>query len=378
MKTFKQIVEETVLNEGGEMYPADEMTMKELKIACYAAQNILDRLEDGAMLQRWQISAIVKAKEELASVYTSMSADEDEWEDDYEEKPMYVGFEYPRMYGEEVELDEVSKKTLKSYIGKATDELDADWQAARKGKPGMSNRKVSNRFAGVEKAKERMKEETEIDEAVEIGDYSVKKTKEKKSTSAHPNGKPIHHILHKGEVVGTIEPYSAYREKRKPGSRIVQSRTDVTHYQIHFHEGKGPRKSADIPMYHKMKHPNVQSALQSAATVHSEWMKKNEEFQLDEGYNDPVHRKSISDVVHEYVSKDDPKHNKIVDHLHKAKNYGSKTSDSLEAEAGISVGSAKRITKAVADHMKANFGSPSKTQTQAQRVDRYLKQKWVK
>jgi hypothetical protein len=107
MKTFKQIVEENTLNEGGEMYPADEMTMKELKIACYAAQNILDRLEDGAMLQRWQISAIVKAKEELASVYTSMSADEDddeEWED--EEDPMYVGYEYPSMYGEETELDE--------------------------------------------------------------------------------------------------------------------------------------------------------------------------------------------------------------------------------------------------------------------------------
>jgi hypothetical protein len=107
MKTFKQIIEEKILNEGGEMYPADEMTMKEIKIACYAAQNILDRLEDGAMLQRWQISAIVKAKEELASVYTSMSADEDddeEWED--EEDPMYVGYEYPSMYGEETELDE--------------------------------------------------------------------------------------------------------------------------------------------------------------------------------------------------------------------------------------------------------------------------------
>jgi hypothetical protein len=184
MKTFKDLLEEK-LNEGHDRYPADEMTMKELKIACYAAQNILDRLEGGAMLKRWQISAIVKAKEELASVYTSMSADEDEdeWENDYEEEPMYVGFEYPSMYEEtdldenlgksmkkfkkwygtdprdvkdriknadpefrdkikknqdklggaaelqrrlarkmeEAELDEVSKKTLKSYIGKATD-----------------------------------------------------------------------------------------------------------------------------------------------------------------------------------------------------------------------------------------------------------------
>jgi uncharacterized protein YajQ (UPF0234 family) len=99
---------------------------------------------------------------------------------------------------------------------------------------------------------------------------------------------------------------------------------------------------------------------------------------MNEGYNDPVHREYISDVVHEYVPKDDAKHDKIVDHLHQAKNYGNKTSDSLESHAGISTGSAKRITKAVADHMKANFGAPGKPQTQAQRVDSYLKQKWVK
>jgi hypothetical protein len=86
MKTFKQLFEEKQqLIEGGERYEADEMTMKELKIACYAAQNILDRLEDGAMIQRWQISAIVKASEELASVYTSMSADEEDYDDEYDE-----------------------------------------------------------------------------------------------------------------------------------------------------------------------------------------------------------------------------------------------------------------------------------------------------
>jgi hypothetical protein len=99
---------------------------------------------------------------------------------------------------------------------------------------------------------------------------------------------------------------------------------------------------------------------------------------IQEGYNEHVHRKYISDVVHEYFPKDDPKHEKIVDHLHAAKNFGTKTSDSLETAAGISVGSAKRITKAVADHLKANFGAPGKSQTQAQRVDSYLKQKWVK
>jgi hypothetical protein len=96
MKTFKQILEEKqILSEGGERYEADEMTMKELKIACYAAQNILDRLDNGASIQRWQISAIVKASEELASVYTSMSADEGE-EDEYDEydMPQSYGYQY--------------------------------------------------------------------------------------------------------------------------------------------------------------------------------------------------------------------------------------------------------------------------------------------
>ena len=122
MKSFKQIAEE-VINEGGEMYPADEMTMKEVKIACYAARNILDRLESGYMIQRWQISAIVKASEELASVYTSMSAnehddeikDEEEWlsgYDDDEAEGEYVGYEYPSMYGEEVELKEGNKNII--------------------------------------------------------------------------------------------------------------------------------------------------------------------------------------------------------------------------------------------------------------------------
>lgn len=112
MKSFKQLGEE-VLNEGGEHYPADEMTMSELKVACYAAQNILSKLEAGAMIQRWQISAIVKAKEELTSVYTSISADaqdemddEEAWlngYDDEAEEGEYVGYEYPSMYGEETD-----------------------------------------------------------------------------------------------------------------------------------------------------------------------------------------------------------------------------------------------------------------------------------
>jgi hypothetical protein len=685
MKSFKDILQKSAdLNEGHDEYVADDMTIKELKIAINSAKNILDMIEDGAMIQRWQISAIVKASEELSSVCTSMRADEEEEEDHDWGAEINYNY-YPSMYGEsadthktkdgrtakkglwynihqrkkkgllpkkpgeegypktlnideEIELDEASTKVeipKSRYltIAKMHDASGPTHGIVTRSPKGTMQYKGARHLehdkktdthivktyshgdhglATIEKHthgpsgqvkyfihKKSTNEEMELDESIEGNDYSSKRTNEKKSTHAHPNGKHIHHILHKGEVVGTIEPYSASKEKRKPGSRIVQSRTPITQYQIHFEAGKGPTKSADIPLYHKLYHGNVESALRSAASVHSSWMKKNEEVELDEafkigdkvtyqkskrergnaiisgvsaakknhfyiktekegtimvpagelelnesaarnadmvdivrgklsikdalnkytkdeirkgikqinrfdsklqdpllkeeldfkvkvdglpdlyvngdspsqvkmnlrkivkkpdmiqsvdritqatlkkilrdkvagkeemeessfvakaahakiagdetfklkgsddahpvtikhhharkikkavseeaeleeGYNDPVHRKSISDVVHEYVSKDDPKHNKIVDHLHKATNYGNKTMDSLESESGISTGSARRITKAVADHMKANFGSPSKTQTQSQRVGAYLKQKWVK
>jgi hypothetical protein len=252
MKTFKTLVLER-LNEGNDSYPADEMTQQELKIAVNAAKNILDMIEDGAMVQRWQISAIVKASEELASVCTSMRADEEEDDDD--------DYGYPSMYGEELDF-KVKVDGLPDMFVKANSQSEVK----------MNLRK----------------------------------------------------IVKKPDMIQSVD-------------RVTRN--------------------------------DVRKVFRDKAAGKEE---------IEEGYNDPVHRKSISDVVHEYVAKDDPRHDKIVDHLHKAKNYGNKTMDSLEVHAGISTGLARRTTKAVADHMKANFGSPSKTQTQAQRVDRYLKQKWVK
>jgi hypothetical protein len=53
----------------------------------------------------------------------------------------------------EENIDEVSKKTLGSYVKKATAQLDKDWDDTKTGKKGMSNNKVMNRFAGVYKAR---------------------------------------------------------------------------------------------------------------------------------------------------------------------------------------------------------------------------------
>lgn len=111
MKTYKELTEE-ILSEGHNRYPGDDMTMKELKIACNAAKNIIEMLEDGAELQRWQISAIVVASDELASVCTSMRVDHDEQMED-EMEMEYDEYGYPSMFGEEVELDEAKLPVAK-------------------------------------------------------------------------------------------------------------------------------------------------------------------------------------------------------------------------------------------------------------------------
>ena len=115
MKTYKEIREE-ILSEGHNRYPGDDMTMKELKIACNAAKNIIEMLEDGAELQRWQISAIVVASDELASVCTSMRVDHDEQMED-EMEMEYDEYGYPSMFGEEVGLDEAQIDKMK-FISK--------------------------------------------------------------------------------------------------------------------------------------------------------------------------------------------------------------------------------------------------------------------
>ncbi len=74
---------------------------------------------------------------------------------------------------EEVEqIDELSKNTLNSYRSKANDQLDKDFQNARKGKPGLPNRVVSKRVDGVETAYQKLKkEEVELDEASKPNQY---------------------------------------------------------------------------------------------------------------------------------------------------------------------------------------------------------------
>ena len=146
-----------------------------------------------------------------------------------------------------------------------------------------------------------------------LGDYSLVKTKEKKFTSANPDGKYVHEIHHNGDKIGTIEPYSSYREKRKPGAMVITSRTDVTKYSVHFHPGKGPTKSSDIPMWVKMGHHSPKEAIESASKHHAEWSSSVKEsvdvnalfeakFEL--GVEDPSLSKDPKKRFHQLIGKD--------------------------------------------------------------------------
>jgi len=70
--------------------------------------------------------------------------------------------------------------------------------------------------------------------------------------------------------------------------------------------------------------------------------------------------------------------NKIIDAFATKKTYGNKAIDQLEAELGLQVGPIMRLITKVKEELKLNYnpkvsGGPS----QAQRVDRYLKQKHI-
>lgn len=192
-------------------------------------------------------------------------------------------------------------------------------------------------------------------------------------------------------MVGTIEPYSAYREKRKPGSRIVSSRTNVTKYSVHFHAGKGPTKSADMPLYHKLDHPNVQSALKSAAEVHSNWLKKSalkeEVDQIDEiskstlgsyatkamNHADIAARMSHSDSdeMGKIANKRTTGVKKAVDRL-----AGKKTAASIKSNIDKAREAARNRGTDKGDHGKAYYAAQkgiSKIREEAEQIDEISK-----
>lgn len=89
---FKQVpAKRNLTQEQAEYDEYNEMTRSELKIAINSAKKILDMMDDGVVIERWQISEIVTASDSLASVCANLGADyedeeEDDEEDDYEDE----------------------------------------------------------------------------------------------------------------------------------------------------------------------------------------------------------------------------------------------------------------------------------------------------
>jgi hypothetical protein len=288
MKSFKDLKEEILL-EGGQMYPADEMTMKELKIACYAANNILDRLEDGAMIQRWQISAIVKASEELASVYTSMSADMGDYEDDYEDE--VVGYEYPYMYGEEVELDEDIKGAFKNFKKHAANLGDKFVQGALHGATfGMMGHDTHDPLTGDaynkvkpfsnRSKKKKIKEELDFKVSVEgLPDMYVK------ANSPSEVKANLRKIVRKPDMVRSVDRVTQsmikkiFRDKaagKEDLDEKLKASDDMGDWVKDFQD-------SDAPQF-KGKSLKKRQQMAVAAKLSAE---RNEDVDLDEKYKDP-------------------------------------------------------------------------------------------
>ena len=71
-------------NEEADYDEWSEMTRSELKIAINSAKEILDMMDDGVEIERWQVSEIVTASDSLATVYQNLCADNEYEEDENE------------------------------------------------------------------------------------------------------------------------------------------------------------------------------------------------------------------------------------------------------------------------------------------------------
>ena len=80
MRKKKKMEEEAEYNEW------DDMTRSELSAAIMAAEEILDMMDDGITIERWQLSEIITASKSLTDVYINMSADNDDDEEESDDE----------------------------------------------------------------------------------------------------------------------------------------------------------------------------------------------------------------------------------------------------------------------------------------------------
>ncbi len=98
----------------------------------------------------------------------------------------------------------------------------------------------------------------------------------------------------------------------------------------------------------------------------------------DESVNEDEKVRTADEIKREIVSKHAGHFPQAVqDYLHKAKTYGNRAINHLYDEHGIKPGHAKAAIDKIKDETQQRLGGSGPKQTNAQRIDRYLSQKWI-
>jgi hypothetical protein len=133
------------LKEQSDTFEKNEMAQTQLHFIKYASKEILDYIEMGGEIEEWYQNKLSKVQSEVESLHS------------------YIEGEKRRtgMVAEESEqIDELSKDTLNSYMGKAAKDNLTSLM-----KPGMiAKKQAAKRFIGMQKAGEKLAKEETLEE----------------------------------------------------------------------------------------------------------------------------------------------------------------------------------------------------------------------
>jgi hypothetical protein len=136
---------EQIEEEQSDTFEKTEMAQTQLHFIKYASKEILDYIEMGGEIEEWYQNKLSKVQSEVESLHS------------------YIEGEKRRtgMVAEESEqIDELSKDTLNSYMGKAAKDNLTSLM-----KPGMiAKKQAAKRFIGMQKAGEKLAKEETLEE----------------------------------------------------------------------------------------------------------------------------------------------------------------------------------------------------------------------
>lgn len=240
---------------------------------------------------------------------------------------------------------------------RAAKEASADRAEKREDEVEKRNREAEQRQKETMKmAKEELQEELHPD-------YKLVKTG-KKSTIAHPDGKPTYDIHHKGEKVATLEPFSAHKDTAIPGKRYVASRKDVTKYAIKS-DAKGLQfnsrnryhnNSKDAAEYFVQQH---QHSLKEETMTEAKMVKKfvfDKPMKLDVAQHEKLDTEHLKDMHNRWTES----HKKDMAMPKRAQGHDKRISDRLLAvhhvlkSRGVNVGELPKHPNLGMEHRQYN------------------------